>query len=198
MRKDLALEKYFFSVLRNMRNNHLVKVKANAFSEAYSEPNQASQIEVLVKKAFSRLLFLTKISCLNVMRCAIWYYLYNLKNVKNTHGWVLRLKPATLLKLILLHGCFSRFLNWTNATKSRNAPQISDWALNAPLISDYFLHLFTLYFKLQSWTKYLRQTVVFIWNSALREKSNFCFSQILAIFFILEEGWRLGYNSIKF
>ena len=134
----------------------------------------------------------------NLMCCAIWYYLYNLKNVKNTYGWLLRLKPATLLKLILLHRCFSRFLNWTNGTKSRNAPQISDWALNAPLISDYFLHLFTLYFKLQSWTKYLRQTVVFIWNSALREKSNFWFSQILAIFFILEKGWGLGYNSIKF
>ena len=25
------------------------------------------------------------------MRCAIWYYLYNLKNVKNTHGGVLLL-----------------------------------------------------------------------------------------------------------
>ena len=24
-----------------------------------------------------------------VVRCAIWYYLYNLKNVKNTHGGVL-------------------------------------------------------------------------------------------------------------
>ena len=24
-----------------------------------------------------------------VMRCAIWYYLYNLKNVKNSHGGVL-------------------------------------------------------------------------------------------------------------
>ena len=30
-------------------------------------------------------------------------------------------KPATLLKLTLLHGCFSRFLNCTNGTKSRNA-----------------------------------------------------------------------------
>ena len=27
----------------------------------------------------------------NVMRCAIWYHLYNLKNVKNTHGGVLLL-----------------------------------------------------------------------------------------------------------
>ena len=45
------------------------------------------------------------------MRYAIWLHLYNLKNVKNTHGGV----------LTLLHGCFSRFLNCTNATKSRNA-----------------------------------------------------------------------------
>ena len=34
------------------------------------------------------------------------------------------LQPATLLKLTLLHGCFSRFLNCTNATKLRNASQI--------------------------------------------------------------------------
>ena len=26
-----------------------------------------------------------------VIRCAIWYHLYNLKNVKNTHGGVLLL-----------------------------------------------------------------------------------------------------------
>ena len=42
--------------------------------------------------------------------CAILYHLYYLKNVKNTHGEVLLLvKPATLLKITLLHGCFSRF-----------------------------------------------------------------------------------------
>ena len=29
---------------------------------------------------------------------------------------------ATLLKLTLLHGCFSRILNCTNYIKSRNAP----------------------------------------------------------------------------
>ena len=34
-----------------------------------------------------------------------------------------RLEPATLFKVILLlHGCFSRFLNVTNDTKSRKAP----------------------------------------------------------------------------
>ena len=44
-----------------------------------------------------------------VVRCAIWYHLYNLKDVKNTHGGVLSLVPATLLKSTLLHECFSRF-----------------------------------------------------------------------------------------
>ena len=49
------------------------------------------------------------------MFCAIWYHLYNLKN-----GGVLLLA----LKVTLLHGCFSRFLNCTNGTKSRNAPHM--------------------------------------------------------------------------
>ena len=43
-------------------------------------------------------------------------------------GWpctALSKQKATLLKLTLLHGCFSRFLNGTNGTKSRNAPQMS-------------------------------------------------------------------------
>ena len=58
-----------------------------------------------------------------VMRCAIWNNLYNLKNVKNIHGGVLLL-VATLLKVTLLHGCFSRFLNCTDGTKSRKTSHI--------------------------------------------------------------------------
>ena len=42
------------------------------------------------------------------MLCTIWYYFYNLKNVKNTHEGVL-----------LLVKCSSRFLNCINGTKSR-------------------------------------------------------------------------------
>ena len=57
------------------------------------------------------------------MRYAIWYHLYNLKNVKNTHEGVLlliKLQAKRLqLKVTLLHGCFSHFLNCTNDTKSR-------------------------------------------------------------------------------
>ena len=37
--------------------------------------------------------------------------MYNLKNVKNTHGGVLLLVKLQAVKVILLHGCFSRFLN---------------------------------------------------------------------------------------
>ena len=32
-----------------------------------------------------------------------------------------RLKPVTLLKVTLIHGCFSRFSNYTNGTKLRKA-----------------------------------------------------------------------------
>ena len=47
------------------------------------------------------------------MFCAVWYNL-QLKNVKSG-----RLQPSTLLKLTLLHGCFSQILNCANGTKSR-------------------------------------------------------------------------------
>ena len=62
------------------------------------------------------------------MRWAIWYHLYNFKNVKIIHGGVLLLvkwlKPATLLKVTLLDGCFSLFLNYTDGINSRNASYI--------------------------------------------------------------------------
>ena len=67
-----------------------------------------------------------------MVRCAIWYHFYNLKNVKNAHGGVLQAEA----KLTLLHGCFSRFLNCTNDTKSRSAifaaAKISNPVTNLP------------------------------------------------------------------
>ena len=41
--------------------------------------------------------------------------------MENAHGGVLLLEPATLLKVALLHECFSRFSNCTNDTNSRNS-----------------------------------------------------------------------------
>ena len=41
---------------------------------------------------------------------------------REKHTWrSVTFKAATSLKVTPLHGCFSRFLNWTNDTKSRNA-----------------------------------------------------------------------------
>ena len=54
------------------------------------------------------------------MLCAIWCHFYNLKNVTNTHGGVFLLVKLQE-KVTLLQGCFSRFLNCTNGTKSRKA-----------------------------------------------------------------------------
>ena len=43
------------------------------------------------------------------------------KTPKNTENCYLWLKLATLLKVALLHVCFSRFLNYRNGNKSRKA-----------------------------------------------------------------------------
>ena len=48
-------------------------------------------------------------------------FLDNLKNLKNTHGGMLQ---SVKLKVTLFHGCFSRFLNCTNGTKSQKVPHI--------------------------------------------------------------------------
>ena len=60
----------------------------------------------------------------NETLCTIWYHLYNLKNMKNTHGGKSKAAAATSLKGILLRGCFSRFLNCSNDSKSRKASQM--------------------------------------------------------------------------
>ena len=55
---------------------------------------------------------------------------------------------------------------------------------------------------LQLFTKYSRLTLVFMWNSTLREYFNFCFSRefllVLAKFPFWQEDWALGYHSLKF
>ena len=57
--------------------------------------------------------------CKQMRHCAIWYYLYNLNNGKNTLGGIL-----LLVKVTLLHECFRRLENSTNRIKSRKALQI--------------------------------------------------------------------------
>ena len=100
-------------------------------------------------QSFQNILGKTNENTIHVMCCAIWYHLNNIKNVTNTHGGVLLLlklqaKSATLLKVALLHGDFSRFLICTNGTKSRKVfhrkenfesrlkgnPQIFSWFIS--------------------------------------------------------------------
>ena len=68
---------------------------------------------------------------LTVLWCVTWAgTIYTiLKTWKNpwrsvTFSNIAGFYPATLLKVTLLHGCFSRFLNCTNGTKSRNASHV--------------------------------------------------------------------------
>ena len=50
---------------------------------------------------------------------------------REKHPWksITFSQPATLLKVTLLHGCFSHFLNCTNGTKSRNASHLCDFGV---------------------------------------------------------------------
>ena len=77
-----------------------------------------------------------------LVRCAIWYRLRNLKNVKKTREGVLLLvelqASAALLKVTLLHRFFFTFLNCTN--KSHNASHefnvgINPFLYNVPILN---------------------------------------------------------------
>ena len=68
--------------------------------------------------------------------------------------------------------------------------------------SGYCNHVMTLLLEPQSFIKYLRLTLVFMWSSALREKFNFCFSRAFAsidkISILTGRLGALGYHSMKF
>ena len=60
----------------------------------------------------------------SVISRAIWYHLYNLKNVKNAHKGVLLLVKLQATKSNISPSVFSGFLNCTNGTKSGNGSHI--------------------------------------------------------------------------
>ena len=49
------------------------------------------EFTVLSKVFYNNFMLLNPDKCLFAVRCAIWYHLHNLKNVKNTYGGVLSL-----------------------------------------------------------------------------------------------------------
>ena len=83
-------------------------------SDAFSRKN--FMIFIIISLHRKNLLF-AYILNLYVM---LWYHLFYLKNVKNTHRIVsLLVNCRHQLKVSLRHGCFLRFLNYVNSTKMR-------------------------------------------------------------------------------
>ena len=64
------------------------------------------------------------------MLCAVWYHLYNLKNVKNADGGVLLLVKLQVTKSNTPPWAFLTFFNCTNGTKLRQASHISNQSIN--------------------------------------------------------------------
>ena len=60
------------------------------------------------------------------MRCAIWYHLYNLKNVKNTHGGVLLLVKLQALSHSFrdTHREFWQYLEYQFQESTRAASEL--------------------------------------------------------------------------
>ena len=70
------------------------------------------------------------ISALFFILSAIWYHLYNFKNLKNTHGIVillfkLQVEVSNFNKSITLPWMFLRFLNYTNGSKLRKTSHLN-------------------------------------------------------------------------
>ena len=110
---------------------------------------------------------------------ALWYHLYNLKNVKNTLvGMLLLIKLQAKLNITLLHECFSRLLN----------------CAKVPNCLTYFMYLFALHKKLSfPWriSQYRDQIRRFlqIWSHLLKKSvmENFIFCAVLILFSNLSE-----------
>ena len=109
---------------KNVKNTHegallLVKLQSEACN--FTKSNTLSWVFFTLFKLYKLCQMAQSITYM--MRCTIWHHLYNLKNVKNTHGGVL----ISVLKLTLLHGCFSHFLNCTNGGKRHKASYIDEY-----------------------------------------------------------------------
>ena len=98
-------DELFFFLLSDINIWYFFVIYCNCNSSSFSCSNVFNCFNSLW---WMRKWYLSFVPSSNVMRWAIWYHLYNSKNVK----------------LPLLHGRFSRFLNCTNGTKLRNASQI--------------------------------------------------------------------------
>ena len=94
-----------------------------------SSPRSASESYLEMKYGECPYLQERGVTLSNDTLCTTWYYLDNLKKVKNTHGVVLLLVKmqvyaCNFTKVTIPHACFSRFLTFTNDTNLHKASQI--------------------------------------------------------------------------
>ena len=103
-----------------------------------------------------------------LMRCAIWYNSYNLKNVKNTHGGVLILVQLQAVSLRIQSEC-GKIRNRKNSvfghfsrSKFCNKWKLSQ-AYNFPK-SNIFPWVFFTFFKLHKWYQIVQRITVWGYN----------------------------------
>ena len=82
------LHRYFFFSLFSLTNVCLPYRLSRAYSVPCA-PNRCVGSETPKHKTFDQFWNLNSILNIFQKTCAIWYHLYNIKNVKNTHGGVL-------------------------------------------------------------------------------------------------------------
>ena len=115
------------------------------------------------------------------MLCAVWYYLRNLKNVKNTHGGVLFLvklqtSACNLTKSYTNRWVFFISLNYTNGTKSPKASHI------LTLINSAFSH-----FRIQHDKKYYEFNMAIYHRQTQHNSSCFPLTKIEEVFSLHQE-----------
>ena len=118
--------------------------------------------------------------------CAIWYYLYNLKTWKTPmqecyFKQSCRLQPATLLKVTLLHWCFSCFLNCMNGTKPYKAWQLGSWDSRM----EQLIHFWTLWpncNSLQLLSRLLSLLLLLLWTRSKSWKIKNTFTHFRSMF----------------
>ena len=115
------------------------------------------------------MVWLSKENLVYVVRCEIWYHLYNLKNVKNTHGTVLILVKIKNLRNNCTHGTKSH--NASHMEKIRKQKDTKNFSLQILyiwnttqkmklFIKDFFIKFDQIHRKLWTWSHLLNKSLI--------------------------------------
>ena len=114
----------FSSLILNSKSQRLYIITLYSVSSTLNISSFSLKILIISLQTFNSSLQTTVLIC-DALRDLVSF----VKFKKNTSN---QLKPATLLKVTLLHGCFSCFLNCTNGIKSRNASNLKSYNKRHP------------------------------------------------------------------